>query len=68
MRPDWHVCTLCYFALVGNDNGLWCHYEPYPIETTENNFCSRWFCGSCGGDWCDEISHSHCMDITVELR
>jgi hypothetical protein len=67
MRPDWHACNKCYFMLIGSDGTLYCHYDPYPLETVENSFCSRWICSNCGGDWCDEISHSNCMDITVEL-
>lgn len=68
MRPDWHSCQTCYWMSLGNDNCLWCHFDPYPLETVENSFCSRWICSGCGGDWCDEISHSNCMTVTVELN
>lgn len=68
MRPEWHQCFFCYFALLGTDNGWWCHFDQIPTETTENSFCSKWLCNSCGGSWYSEESHIECIDITVELN
>jgi len=68
MRPEWHRCEKCYFFLVGKEGGCFCHYDPYPLETVENSFCSRWMCSGCGGHWDDDESHSECMTVAVELN
>jgi len=67
MRPEWHRCGTCYFGLLGNDEGYFCHYDPYPLETVENSFCSRWICRICLGMWDDEDDHSNCITVTVEF-
>jgi hypothetical protein len=67
MRPEWHRCLGCYFVLEGKNDGLWCHYDPDPIETIEDSFCSRWICGGCGVSWEEEESHFDCLAIEVDL-
>ena len=68
MRPTWHRCGTCYFALDGTDECLWCHFVPDPLETVENSMCSFWLCENCGGSWDDGDDHLNCVEISVELN
>ncbi len=66
MRPEWFRCDKClWFQPL---NGNWCYFDPDPIETIPQSYCSKWVCKDCQGVWDDEDNHSDCVHVEVELE
>ncbi len=76
-RPDWLVCSNCFFFIVDQENAGDCFLNPTLEYKFPNSFCSNWKCKNCWKEmdswhWSEEkdkeiyVDHNKCIKVEFE--